>query len=80
MSPNASQGGGAKIADSSKRARRNDGGRDSFRDYDRAHGRRGPNAHDTNERLPYSRSLDYHSRFYDYNYNRRHGGSDDRDY
>lgn len=81
MSPNASQGGGAKTADSSKRSRRIDGGRDSFRDYDRVHGRRGPDdARETNERLSYSRSRDYHSRSDDYSYNRRHGGSDDRDY
>jgi len=80
MSPNASHGQGAKTADSSKRARRNDGGRDSFRDYDRVHGRRGPDAREMTERHSYSRSRDYHSRSDDYSYNRRHGGADDRDY
>lgn len=80
MSPNASRGEGAKTADSSKRARRNDGGRDSFRDYDRVHGRRGPDAREMTERHSYNRSRDYHSRSDDYSHNHRHGGVDDRDY
>ncbi|KAH9312526.1 hypothetical protein KI387_027561 [Taxus chinensis] len=75
ISPDVSQGYTSKTADSARKERRIDGERDSGRDYDRAHGRRGSDTRGTSERHSYGRNRDYHGRSDEHSYNHRHVGA-----